>query len=139
MNWTMLVGVVIAIPLCIIVLFYLWAWNRNARSDGKYRQAITSAERQMRPLVHRYCADATVSHFGVPFTDPRNLTILVTTLTDNDRDYLRNDPSLERLLRATLAPSGYPQDAAPLVKFRFESKETIRRDFGGNWYNAMNS
>jgi hypothetical protein len=93
----------------------------------------------MQRLVRERCPKAKVCHYGVPYINPRHLAFVILTPADKDRDDLRNDASLEPALRSTLVPNGYPPDAAPLVGFRFESEETIKRDFGGNWYHAMNS
>ncbi len=73
---------------------------------------------------------------GVPYIDPRHLLFIIRTDTDAERDELRSDPSLTETLRGTLVPNGYPAVAAPLVRFDFQSEETVKRDFKGSWYYA---
>lgn len=71
----------------------------------------------MQRLVREHCQNAKVVHFGAAYIDPRHLVFVVLTQTDDERDRLRNDTSLEPRLRATLIPNGYPEDAVSMVNF----------------------
>jgi hypothetical protein len=50
-----------------------------------------------------------------------------------ERDRMRAEPNLHQQLCNALVQAGYPSDAVPNVHFRFESQETVDRDYGGSW------
>jgi hypothetical protein len=56
------------------------------------------------------------------------------TESDAQRDHLLSLPDFDRTCRAALAASGYPAEAVPHVNFSAASEETVRRDWGGNWW-----
>jgi hypothetical protein len=39
--------------------------------------------------------------------------------------------------RQALLDAGYPPVAIPEIGFEFESEETVRRDYRGNWFHRM--
>jgi hypothetical protein len=95
---------------------------------------IWRARRAIKRLVRRYCPRAKLFSFGATWIDPRYLAIWIATETDDERDRLRAMPDLIDAFRQALGDAGYPPAAIPEVGFEFESEETVRRDYGGNWF-----
>jgi hypothetical protein len=64
---------------------------------------------------------------------PRFVALWVVTPGDSERDALRTDGALpERLKRLFVAH--FPAEAAPCPFVAFESEETVRRDYQGDWW-----
>ena len=81
------------------------------------------------------CRD--VFSFGATDIDPKYLAIWITTSTDSLRDTIKNDNDLKESVRDILRENDYPEDAIPFVGIAFESEETVKRDFDGNWWYAV--
>lgn len=91
--------------------------------------AVVLAEAKILELVHELMPSAGLKRIGpMDFGQPSWLCWVVTE-TDAERDQLsRNDMLLERLQSCS--------DFLP-SSFTFQSEETVRRDFDGNWFYAM--
>ena len=62
----------------------------------------------------------------------------IATGTDRERDALRNDyPTLYSQLCDVLLRVGYKPSSSLPVSFPVESQETVDRDYGGSWSEAM--
>jgi hypothetical protein len=98
--------------------------------------AIRRTREEVKALVGRRYPVVKVVSYGATRVDPRHLVILTVTDKDENRARLMGDFALLEDLRAALQRAGYPAAAVPLVRFCFESKETLDRDFQGSWYRA---
>ncbi len=52
------------------------------------------------------------------------------------RDRFVSEPNLDQQFRAALYAAGYSSDVVPTARFRVESRETLDRNYGGNWWEA---
>ncbi|HEV2549374.1 MAG TPA: hypothetical protein VGU20_18800 [Stellaceae bacterium] len=98
---------------------------------------IWRARRAIRGIARRYSPRAKVFSFGATWIDPRHLAIWIATETDDERDRLSAMPDVIDAFRRALLEAGYPPAAVPAVGFEFESEETVRRDYKGNWFYRM--
>lgn len=78
--------------------------------------------------------DAKVFTIGAPDVDSKYLALWITTQTDAQRDALSGDAGLKKALVAALHSVDYPPEAIPQVGFAFESEETVKREWGGDWW-----
>ena len=106
-------------------------------SSFDLRVKITRIEQGVLALAKSRFDAAKVFSFGAIEIDPKHLAVWGTTDTDAQRDALAHDPSFRSALPTVLREAGYPEAAVPDVVFAFESEETVRRDFGGNWWHAI--
>ena len=89
-------------------------------------------------LVRERCPNASVfSKQGPRRVEPQPLAIFITTATDEESSKLREDPTLYKQLCDTMLQAGYPPDWIPSIKFRIESQETVDREHGGSWAEAI--
>jgi hypothetical protein len=99
--------------------------------------SVLRAKREMKSIVRRLYPEALVlSRQGATAISPKHLAFCILTNTDNERDLLRRDPETYHQLRDALLRSGYPHDAIPLVHFGIQSRETVDRDYQGDWHEA---
>ena len=101
--------------------------------DPIVKRAEAAIGAYLRTKVRR----AEVFSFGAIEINPRHLAIWVRTRSDRQRNRLARDPQVTEEMRRLLAETGYPAEAVPLVGFAFESDETVRREYGGNWWHAV--
>jgi hypothetical protein len=100
--------------------------------------AVRRAKQRIKTLARKRCPNANVfSKQGPRRIEHQPLAIFITTATDEESGKLRDDPTLYKQLRDTMLQAGYPPDAIPSVKFRIESQETVDRDYGGSWAEAI--
>jgi hypothetical protein len=74
---------------------------------------------------------------GSSYVDPQRLAFFITTATDAESSKLRETQGLYEQLCDALRQAGYPPAAVPSVKFRIESQQTVDRDYGGSWAEAI--
>jgi len=103
--------------------------------------AICRARRGIREIVRQRIPHAEVySSQGATAISSGYLGFCIRTKTDKERDVLRGDPTILRQFQDALVRAGYPQNTNPVdpvVHFTIESQETVDRDYGGSWYEAM--
>src|SRR5262245_37730396 len=102
-----------------------------------WNEEIHRAERAILALVRARVPGGGVFSIGAVDIDPRHLAIWIQTDTDAQRDALRQDLGLQAGVRAALREAGYPEAAIGGVGIAVESEETVKRDYGGNWWYAI--
>ena len=75
---------------------------------------------------------------GASLIDLERIHFVIATDTDEEAEGLRKDyPSLYSQLCEAMIRVGYPSAAVPLLRFPVESQQTVDREFGGSWHEAM--
>lgn len=75
-----------------------------------------------------------VTHYGANDIHPKHLVYWIVVRTDSEKQRLGNDKNLLRKLRGLLDEHDYPVEGRSGVHIGFESKETVDREAGGNYY-----
>jgi hypothetical protein len=88
-------------------------------------------------LARQHAAIQFVTWIGAVEIDPKHLAFWIFTRTDAERDRLAVKAGLLDQLRQFVREAGYPRVAVPRVGFAFESKETVDRDWDGDYWRAM--
>lgn len=76
-----------------------------------------------------------VTHYGANDIHPKHLVYWIVVRTDNEKQRLARDKVLIAKLRSLLDEHEYPAEGREGVHIGFESKETVDREAGGNYYN----
>jgi hypothetical protein len=138
-----------AVVFLIVVLAALGSTlGRSRRSRPPIAAALRAAPPQLKTVIEQARAGIEAlarQHAEIEFTtwigaveiDPKHLAFWIFTQTDAERDRLASDDRVREEFREILAVAGYPPEALPLVKFAFESKETVDRAWNGNYWHAM--
>jgi len=93
------------------------------------------AKREIELIARHYCPAAKVFKWrGGP---GGQLSFCIETTTDKQRDRILEEPSVYQQFSDALLISGFPSDVVPSTHFRIESRETLDRDYGGSWCEAM--
>lgn len=86
-------------------------------------------------LVKPVCTEKVdVIWYGAYDINPKHLVFWICVQTDRMKTELASNDQLKKGLRDLLEIHQYPVEAQPFVHMGFESKETVDRDSGGNWY-----
>ena len=101
------------------------------------RATISRIEEIIRHYVRQRYPDAEIFSFGAHDISAVHLAIWTKTTTDEQRDKLSRDTSLLNHYRSILLAEGYPPEAVPHVSFAFQSEETVKREYDGNWWYAV--
>jgi hypothetical protein len=104
---------------------------------ARLKAIIDSAVETMGDLVRATVPEASLFYFGAIEIRPNNLAVWTRVDTDAQRDRLAADTSLRLAMRQALAAEGYPAWALSGVAFAFQSDETVKRDYEGNWWYAI--
>ena len=104
---------------------------------GDLPAKIRRFEQQALAAAKERFEDAKVFTIGATDIDPKYFAVWITTQTDAQRDALSSDSNLKEALVAALHTVGYPPEAIPKVVFAFESEETVKRDYGGDWWACL--
>lgn len=75
-----------------------------------------------------------VTWYGAYDIDPKHLVYWICIESDQLKEHLKNDFSLNAELRSLLKKHNYPNEAQQFVYIGFESQETVDRESNGNWY-----
>lgn len=110
---------------------------RSRPVDWRRRARIGRLSDELLRFSKRYCPNAKVLTIDVKSGDRDKLAFLIQTDTDRQRDQLREDPAVFQDLPEMLRRSGFPATAMPSVHLFPESQETVDREFGGNWREAV--
>ena len=95
---------------------------------------INKSKKNILEIARQKYECSNVFTFGATDIDPKNLAIWVTTDSDSQRDTLINDAGFQKDVRDILRKNNYPEESIPLVVITFESEETVKRDYEGNWW-----
>jgi hypothetical protein len=124
----------------LIALYILRDVRRKkagAAASPPLKPAIDRSTAAVRAIVSDIAPVFEVLWIGAVEISPRHFAIWTFLMSDTDRDRVKATPGLEDRLRQAVADAGYPADAVAHVGFAFESKETVDRDFAGNFWYAM--
>jgi hypothetical protein len=72
--------------------------------------------------------------YGAYQIDPKNLVYWICVESDEIKDQLAKNISLNEELRSLLIKNNYPEQARRHVYIGFESQETVDRESNGSWY-----
>jgi hypothetical protein len=98
---------------------------------------IETARAGIEALARQHAEIVFTTWIGAVEIDPKHLAFWIFTRTDAERDRLASNDRLLEEFREIAAVAGYPPPAVPQIKFAFESKETVDRDWDGNYWYAM--
>lgn len=100
---------------------------------------IRRAEREIVRLLSRSVPNVRViSTPGASLINIERMSYVIATDTDRQAESLRQDyPSLYSLLCEAMTRVGYPEEAIAKLTFPIESQETVDREFGGSWQQAL--
>ncbi len=76
-----------------------------------------------------------VTHYGANDIHPKHLVYWIVVRSDEEKLRLDRDKVLHSKLRGLLDTHDYPVEGRAGVHIGFESKETVDREAGGNYYN----
>jgi hypothetical protein len=100
---------------------------------------IRRAKREIEKLVSPKLPNVRVlSTPGASLVDLDRAYFVIVTRTDEEAETLRKDyPSLYSQLCEAMIRVGYSSAAVPRLSFPVESQQTIDREFGGSWREAI--
>ena len=106
-------------------------YDARVLTSLRFWLAVRRARREIEAIARHHCPNAQVSsRKGATL---KHLSFRVAVNTDKERDCMRAEPNLYHQFCEALIRAGYPSEAAPGVRFRIESQETVDRDYGGSW------
>src|SRR5882672_6509875 len=97
--------------------------------------ATRRAKRAIDLVARSYCP--TAEAFKCPASPIGQPSFCIEISTDQQRDRILHDPNLYRKFCDAARDAGFPPDIIPRIRFRVESRETLDRDHGGSWWEAM--
>jgi len=130
----------VAWSLAAIILIMLLIFSTVIRStlDWRLWSAICRARRYIKAVARKRVPTAeVVSRQGATKISPGHLSFGIRTQTDRDRDILCQDPDIHKEFRDALIKAGYPAETHPVVHFGIQAQETVDRDYGGRWNEAL--
>jgi hypothetical protein len=97
--------------------------------------ATRRAKRGIELVARSYCPTAKVFKWRGSAIRPPSFS--VETATDQQRDRILEEPNLYRQFCDAARDAGFSSDLVARIRFRVESRETLDRDYGGSWWEAM--
>jgi hypothetical protein len=97
--------------------------------------ATRRAKRAIELVARSYCPTAKAFKWRGRAIGPPSFCIEIPT--DQQRDRILQDPNLYRKFCDAARAARFPPGITPLTRFRVESRETLDRDYGGSWWEAM--
>lgn len=131
---------VFAWSVATVLLMLLFGFGRMFLNvyDWRLWPAIRRARHEIGLIARQRIPHAEVySSQGATAISPGYLSFCIRTNTDKERDILREDLTIHQQFRDALVRAGYPEATNPVVHFGIESQETVDRDYGGSWHEAM--
>ena len=129
--------VVIVASATIVAAIVARALASMGRRDPRLWLPVFRAKRKMKRLAKARGVPVGLFHFGATAIDPKYLSVWITTEKDYERDLLKDDPEFEIECRGQLLKCGYPATAVPLVGITMQSQQTVDKNSGGRWVNAI--
>ena len=97
--------------------------------------ASRRAKRAIELVARSYCLTAKAFKWrGSPIRQP---LFCIEIVTDEERDRILQVPNLYPKFRDAAIKAGFPLDIIQHIRFRVESRETLDRDYGGRWREAV--
>jgi hypothetical protein len=97
--------------------------------------ATWRAKRAIALVARSYCPTAKAFKWRVRPMGPPSFCIEIPT--DQQRDRILQDPNLFRKFCDAACDAGFPREITQRIRFRVESRETLDRDYGGSWWEAV--
>lgn len=122
-----------------LAIFVFVRRSRPAPTDAPepgLSQTVHRVHANVRAVLREEHPTATVSSFGATELDRRAFTVTIDVAYDRERDEIRRDPLLRERFRQALVNADYPVAAIPRVTFDVQSKQTVDREFAGDWNQA---
>ncbi len=98
------------------------------------RWKIGRIEHAIERLMQATGIKSSVMWYGAYWINPRFLAYWIIVDTDKDKLRLQSDKALMDGFRDLLRRYRYPEAAREFVAFGIESRETVNRDWKGDWY-----
>ncbi|MBN2083632.1 MAG: hypothetical protein JW748_00310 [Anaerolineales bacterium] len=126
----------------IFDIFHKLNSSRNTFTDNQNIYAISGNITEITKMVHdeifRIMETVTnekfeIIHYGANYLNPAFLVFWVCVRSDKERDRLKRDAALRKMLRKSLDNNHYPEEGRDGVVIDFESQETVNRKYGGDW------
>jgi hypothetical protein len=92
--------------------------------------SVVRSEVEILTIVRSVVPTAELRRTGPTGHDTPSWSCWITTVTDEERDRVRNNDAL--MARLALATTEFPPDS-----FTVQSRETVDRDYKGSWFYAM--
>ena len=106
-----------------------------AMTRWKLWLATRRAKRGIDVVAQMYCPTAKAFKWRSSPSEQPSFCIEIPT--DEQRNRILQDPDSHRKFRDAARDAGFPPDIISRIRFRVESRETLDRDYGGNWWEAM--
>lgn len=104
-------------------------------SEFNIKEVTERIELAIKNMVERYVHEKFwVTHYGANDIHPRHLVYWICVESDEEKKRLVDEKDLGKQLRALLVEHGYPIPGRHEVHIGFESKQTVDRESGGNWW-----
>ena len=97
--------------------------------------ATRRAKRAIELVARRYSPTAKAFKWRGSAILPPSFCIEIAT--DQQRDRILQELNLYGQFCEAARDAGFPSDLVPRIRFRVESRETLDRDYGGSWWEAM--
>lgn len=101
------------------------------RLEAIVRTAERFGAEQMKKLGY---TNFSLFHYGANWIHPKHLAIWICVQTDAQKEAVNNNTELLASIRQNLAENEYPAEGVDEVFIAAESKETVDRVSGGNWW-----
>jgi hypothetical protein len=95
---------------------------------------IKRIELSLKGLIKELGIKPYVWSFGAYDINPKHMVFIAGVQTDEERDKLRSNQSIQSQMRNLLKKHNWPVEARVHVHFDIESQETVNRENDGNWW-----
>lgn len=103
----------------------------------KYQEAISVARAALLEYARSIDDECFIVSFGANDVHPRHIACWLCCQTDDQKQRLTDDESIQSMWRDTLISNGYPDSVREWLNVTVESQEYVDRECEGNWRYAM--